>query len=386
MSNVAMNTDVSMAQRSALRPAFIGGGFMAQVHSVAARAAGATPSALLSSSLPNAKAAAERLGVTQAFESLDELLSSDVDVIHICSPNATHAPYALRALEAGKHVICEKPLGTNIHEAARMTELARQLGLTATVPFVYRFHPMVREARDLVRRNMLGAVLTIQGGYMQDWLMDASNDDWRVDAELGGASRVFADIGSHLCDLIEFVTDDRIVSLSSRTRVVHPNRAHNRNVTTEDLAAVIFETAGGALGTLVVSQLAPGRKNRLTIEISGQTRSLAFDQEQPESLWLGEREGSRTILRDPLLLSADAARLSRLPAGHPQGYQDAFNAFVADSYDAILGQPADGLPTFSDGLRAVRITEAVLASARSGERVSLETESTYKISADELIA
>jgi predicted dehydrogenase len=245
---------------------------------------------------------------------------------------------------------------------------------------------MVREARDLVRRNMLGAVLTIQGGYMQDWLMDATDDDWRVDAEVGGVSRVFADIGSHLCDLIEFVTDDRIVSLSARTRVVHPNRAHNRNVSTEDLAAVIFETAGGALGTLVVSQLAPGRKNRLTIEISGQTRSLAFDQEQPESLWLGEREGSRTILRDPLLLSADAARLSRLPAGHPQGYQDAFNAFVADSYDAILGQTADGLPTFSDGLRAVRITEAVLASARSGERVSLETESAYKISADELIA
>jgi predicted dehydrogenase len=368
-----MRTDVTPAQRSALRPAFIGGGFMAQVHSAAARAAGATPAALLSSSLASAKAAARRFGITQTFDSLDELLATDIDVIHICSPNATHADYAIRALEAGKHVICEKPLGTSVREAAQMTDLARRLGLTATVPFVYRFHPMVREARDLVRRDMLGPLLTIQGGYMQDWLMDATDDNWRVDSELGGASRVFADIGSHLCDLIEFITYDRIVSLTASTRVVHSERVQNRNVSTEDLAAVIFETAGGALGTLVVSQLAPGHKNKLTIEISGQTRSLAFDQEQPESLWLGERGSSRTIVRDPRLLSEDAARLSHLPAGHPQGYQDAFNAFVADSYDAILGQTAHGLPTFSDGLRAVRITEAVLESARSGKRVSLET-------------
>ena len=346
---------------------FVGGGFMAEVHSRSARAAGAQLRGASSSSADRSRAAAERLGLERGYERLDDLLQDDsVDVVHVCTPNATHAPIALRAIEAGKHVVCEKPLATSVADAEQLVLAAASAGVTATVPFVYRFHPMVREARARVARGEIGPLLSISGSYLQDWLLDSGDDDWRVDASTGGPSRAFADIGSHLVDLIEFVTGDRISRLAATKRTVFAERASNRDIATEDAVAVVAETRGGALGTLLVSQVAPGRKNRLLIEISGSAESIQFDQEQPETLWLGRRAGSSLLMRDPDTLTPDAARLSRVPAGHPMGYQDAFAGFVADSYAAIGGADPDGLPTFADGLRAVRVTDAVLASCATG--------------------
>jgi predicted dehydrogenase len=221
---------------------------------------------------------------------------------------------------------------------------------------------MVRELRARVAGGGAGVVSTVSGGYWQDWLSRPGDDDWRVDPGLGGRSRAFADIGSHWCDLVEFVTGDRIVRLSARTVVVQ-SRARVVAAPTEDAAVVGFVTAGGVLGSVVVSQVAAGRKNRLVVEVSGTESSYVFDQEDPERLWVGAREGARVLVRDPGVLSAAAARYARLPAGHAQGYQDCFDAFVADTYRAVAGEVAEGLPTFADGLRAVRITEAVLHSA-----------------------
>ncbi len=349
------------------RAAFIGGGFMAGVHSRAARAARAQLTGVASSSTASAERAAAAHGFERVYRSTDELFADEsVDVVHICTPNTTHAGFALAAIEAGKNVICEKPLATSVADAEQLVAAAARRGVTATVPFVYRFHPMVREARARVARGDLGTLLTIQGGYLQDWLLSASDDDWRVDTALGGPSRAFADIGSHLCDLVEFVTGDRVVRLAATKRTVFSERASNRDIATEDVVALVLQTASGGIGTLLVSQVAPGRKNRLTIEISGTAESIFFDQEQPETLWLGRRGGSELLLRDGTGLSSDAARLSILPGGHPLGYQDAFNAFVADSYSAAHGAQPEGLPTFSDGLRAVRLTDAVLRSAATG--------------------
>jgi predicted dehydrogenase len=351
---------------------FVGGGFMAEVHSRAARSARARLGGVVASTPERGASAAQRLGIDRGYASLDEMLADPViDVVHVCTPNAQHAAQALAVIAAGKHVVCEKPLTVTVAEAERLVAAAREANVTATVPFAYRFHPMVREARARVRVGEVGRLFSIHGSYLQDWLLTEDDDNWRVDAEAGGASRAFADIGSHLVDLIEFVTGDRITRVAATKRTFFGSRPNHPAVTNEDAVAVALETAGGALGTLLVSQVAPGRKNRLHVEIAGSAESVGFDQENPESLWLGRRRGSEVIARDPEFLHADAARLSVVPSGHPQGYQDAFNGFVADTYAAIAGEAPAGLPRFEDGLRAVQLTEAVMLAATSGEWVEL---------------
>ena len=363
-------TDRAATTVRPLRVGIVGGGFMAAVHTRAARAARARLVGIVASTALSSMRAAESLGVERAYDSVDELLTDgDIDAVHILTPNATHFDFALAAIRAGKNVICEKPLATSTADAAELAAAAETSGVTATVPFAYRFHPMVREARTRVAAGVTGRLLSIQGSYLQDWLLSESDDNWRVDEKQGGPSRAFADIGSHLVDLVEFVSGDRILRVQALTRTVFGERSENRPVTTEDLVAVLFETNAGAVGTLVVSQVAPGRKNRLHLELAGTDESVVFDQEDPETLWLGRRAGSELLRRDESL-SADALRLSVLPPGHPLGLQDAFNAFVADSYAAIGGEYRDGLPTFEDGVRAVQVTDAVLESARTGEWTS----------------
>jgi len=365
-----MTTDVMETARP--RVGIIGGGFMGAVHSRAARSAGATLVGVASSSASSADRAARTLSIPRGYASVDELLADPgIDTVHVCTPNASHATYAHAAIAAGKNVICEKPLATSVHEAAQLLDSAEDSGVTATVPFVYRYHPMVREARARVAAGRVGPLLTIQGTYLQDWLLRETDDDWRVDERLGGPSRAFADIGSHLCDLIEFITGDRITRLAASKRTVFDERSNHREITTEDAVALVAETASGAIGTLLVSQVAPGRKNRLTVELAGTAESLLFNQEEPETLWLGRRSGSQLLARESSELSADAARLSLVPAGHPMGYQDAFNAFVADSYAAASGASPEGLPVFRDGLRAVTVTDAVLTSAADGAWVDV---------------
>lgn len=357
---------------SRLRAAIVGGGFMAEVHSRAARAARADLAGIVSSTPERSAAAADRLGIGRSYGSLDELLADDtVDVVHVTTPNALHAGQALAVLASGKDVVCEKPLATSIPDAQRMVAAAE--GRTATVPFVYRFHPLVREARARFASGEAGNVLSVNASYLQDWLLGSDDDNWRVDADQGGRSRAFADIGSHLVDLVEFVSGDRVSRVVATKRTVFAERAAHGGITTEDAVAVVIETRSGALGTLLVSQVAPGRKNRLWLEIAGSAESVAFDQEQPETLWIGRRKGSLVIPRDADQLTEDAARLCVVPSGHPQGYQDAFNAFVADSYAAVAGENPDGLPRFTDGLRAVQVTDAVIDSAESGTWIEMGT-------------
>jgi predicted dehydrogenase len=350
------------------------------VHAHAVRAAGGTVVGVLASTPDRSRAAAQRLGAERAYEGADALAEDEtVDVVHVCTPNHLHEDLAQRALKAGKHVICEKPLAVDAEGAQRLADLAADTPLCAAVPFAYRYYPTVHEARHRIASGESGSVYLIHGTYLQDWLLTADDDNWRVDAELGGASRAFADIGSHWCDLAEFVTGQRIARLSARTMTAIPERLHDagreafapgngdgvlRSVSTEDAVVLQFETDAGALGSAVLSQISAGRKNRLWLEVDAGAEALAFDQEDAEALWLGRRERSAIIRRDPATLSPGAARLAVLPAGHPQGYQDCFNLFVADVFAAIeTGTAPDGLPSFADGLRAARITDAVLTSA-----------------------
>ncbi|GIF01309.1 Gfo/Idh/MocA family protein [Paractinoplanes rishiriensis] len=323
------------------RSGIVGAGFIGEVHARAVRAAGGVLVAVSSRDATSTAAAAVRLSAERPASSVAELVEADdIEVVHICTPNHLHAPVAERAITAGKHVICEKP-------------------------FVYRFYPTVRDARGRVRRGDVGALRLVHGSYLQDWLSRPDDHDWRLEAALGGGSRAFGDIGVHWCDLVEFTTGHRITRLVARMTTV-PRGIGHPQPDTEDAATVMFETDRGAIGAMVISQVSPGRKNRLWFSLDGADQSLQFDQELPDSLWVGEREQNTVVHRGGESSTGDAARYNVVPAGHPQGYLDCFTAFVADVYAAAAGLPPDGLPTFDDGLRAALVTDAVLTSAAGG--------------------
>ncbi len=363
-----------------LRVAVAGTGFIGAVHARSARLAGARLVGVAASTPERSEAAAAQLGADRAYPSAEALATADeVDVVHICTPNHLHVPLAEAALAAGKHVVCEKPLALDAASARRVVQLAEESGRLAAVPFAYRYYPTVREARERVRTGATGPLWLLHGTYLQDWMLRPDDDNWRVESDLGGASRAFADIGSHWCDLAEFVSGHRVTRVCARVMTALPERRHGapraafapsdgggeiRRVGTEDAALIQFETDRGAIGSAVISQVSAGRKNRLWLELDGAEEALVFDQESPESLWCGRREATTILRRDPATLSPPAARLAFLPAGHPQGYADCFDLFVADAYAAVAGGEApDGMPVFADGLRAAQITEAVLASA-----------------------
>lgn len=341
-----------------VRSAVIGAGMIGRVHSWAVHAAGGRLVSVLSRNgrEPDLarKARAER-----ETNSLAELVEADdIDVVHICTPNDSHVELALRVIESGKHVICEKPIATTLDDARELTAAAEEAAVIAAVPFVYRFHPNVRETRARMARGDAGRLWLMHGSYLQDWLSRATDRNWRVDPAKGGVSRAFGDIGVHWCDLMEFVTGHRIARLSARF-----GSAFEARIGTEDGSVVMFETDRGAIGSLVVSQVSPGRKNRLWFSFDGTEASFSFDQETPDRLWVGGREDTRLIMRSPELASSfDAARLSQVPSGHTQGYREAFAAFVGDVYAAISGEHVEGLPTFADGLRAAVLTDAVVQS------------------------
>lgn len=355
------------------RSGIVGAGFIGEVHARAVRSAGGVLTAVAGRDPRSSEAAAGRLLAGRAAVSPEELIEADdVDVVHICTPNHLHAPLAERALAAGKHVICEKPLTTDVDSSRKLAALAAGSALVAAVPFVYRFYPTVRDARGRVRRGDLGPIRLLHGSYLQDWLSRPEDRNWRIDAGLGGGSRAFGDIGVHWCDVVEFTTGQRITRLAARMLTV-PRGADLPRPDTEDAATVMFETDGGAIGSVVVSQVSPGRKNRLWFSLDGARASLQFDQELPDSLWVGGRDQNTVVHRGAEAATGDAARYTVVPVGHPQGYIDCFTAFVADVYAAAAGDPPDGLPTFDDGLRAAVVTDAVLSSATGGGWVEVPT-------------
>jgi predicted dehydrogenase len=378
-----------------LRVGVIGAGMVGALHARSALLAGAELAAVAAGSAASAERARDQLGFARAYADPLELIADErIDVVHICTPNHLHVELATAAIAAGKHVVCEKPLAIEAAAAAAA-------GVIAAVPFVYRFYPMVREARARVAAGTLGPVGLISGVYLQDWLAAAGSSNWRVDPALGGPSRAFADIGSHWCDLVEFVSGQRIAALSAQLRTTRSKRPRGdgagptfapaaarpgdwAQVETEDVAVVSFRTNRDAVGSVVVSQVSPGAKNQLRFELTGEEATLSFDQQAPDQLLLGELERRSLIERDPTRLTPEAAPYATLPAGHPQGFADCFEAFVADVYRSIeAGAPVAGLPGFDAGARGVRLTEAVLRSGREESSwVEIEDEVVPMTSAD----
>jgi predicted dehydrogenase len=375
---------------AAKKVAILGAGMIGDVHRRAAMLAGAQVLGVMASTPERSREVAEAWGAEQAYGSIEEVSESKAEVVHICTPNASHVPFAVALMQAGKHVLCEKPLGVSLEDARYAAKVAKDADVVNTVPFAYRFHPMVREMRARVQSEDFGAINLMHGSYLQDWLLNPKATSWRVDPKAGGPSRAFGDIGSHWCDLVEWVTGDRIARLVATTSITIKQRpaataatfsaaesdAPLVDVETEDSALILFRTANDIAGSAVISQLSAGRKNRLWVEVDGIHQSAVFDQELPEQLWIGSEAGAELLVRDPNRGSAEQRRLSMLPAGHAQGYAQCFENYVADSYAAVDAHDGDdqvpeGLPTFADGARAAEICDAMLRSAASGEWVSV---------------
>jgi len=291
-------------------------------------------------------------------------------------------------LEAGKHLLCEKPLAMTPAESAALAELGRSRPRqAAAVCYNIRFYPLCLQAREMIRRGELGEIYHVTGSYSQDWLLHASDYNWRVLAEEGGDLRAVADIGSHWLDLTQAITGLEVESICADLSTVHPVRYRPVGevetfqgkdaapvattpirITTEDYGGVLLRYENGAKGAMWVSQVTAGRKNSLRWEIAGSKASLAWDSERPDELWIGQRdEPNRTLLRDPSLLCPEARAAASYPGGHNEGFGDTFKQLFRAFYGAIAaGHPADLGPvaTLSDGHRELLLCDAILRSHR----------------------
>jgi predicted dehydrogenase len=377
--------------------AVIGTGFIGPVHVEALRRLGVRVRGILGSTSQKSQAAAERLRLEKAYASLDELLADpEVDVVHITSPNRFHYEQARRALKAGKHVVCEKPLAMNVQESSELVRLAKASDRICAVCYNIRFYPLCLEARARVASGQLGRIFHVTGSYQQDWLLYPTDYNWRVLASEGGAVRAIGDIGTHWFDLLTFILGQPIVAVCAELRTIWPKRykptgstetfqtkiqtaqsANEVPIDTEDYGAVLIRFADGTPGVLVVSQVTAGAKNRLRWEIAGQRMALAWDSERPNEMWLGYRDQpNQLLLRDPSLLSPPARICADYPGGHNEGFPDTFKQLFRAIYEAIeTGRYRDNLiPTFADGHREILLCEAILQSHQQRRWVELPAE------------
>lgn len=295
-----------------------------------------------------------------------------MNFVSIVTPNHVHVPAALAALDAGFHVVCDKPLSHRLDDAQELAKRVAASGRLFCLTHNYAGYPMVREARALIADGAVGSVRRVNGEYLQGWLagsLEGSGNKqagWRTDPERAGAAGCFGDIGSHVQHLVEFVTGLEVESVCADLSRWVPGRA------LDDDGNVLLRFRGGARGVLVASQVAVGEENRIGMKVYGELGGLEWSQTAADTLTLKwpdravtqHRTGGPTV-------SAAAAQATRLPAGHPEGYLEAFAVlyrnFARDVRAVAAGQPAErDYPGIDDGLRGLRFIEAVVASSAEG--------------------
>ena len=377
-----------------LKTLVFGAGFVGRVHIEAIRRLGNVELCGIGIGPDDdAKKLGAELNVDRVSADYRELLKDrEVDAVHICTPNASHFPIAKAALEAGKHVLCEKPLATSATEARELVELAQMTGLRNCTFHNLRFYPMIQQARRICESGELGEILIVQGTYSQDWLLYETDWNWRLSATEGGRSRCLADIGSHWCDGMEHVTGLRITSLCSDIQTFHKTRKKPKHavdtfsgkplkpedyddvsIDTEDYAAVMFRMGDRTRGCFTVSQVSAGRKNSYRFEIFGTKAGVAWDGEKQDELWIGHRSSpNQLLLKDPSLLKPEARSYADLPGGHSEGYDDTFKQVFRRFYRSIENPDVKtDYPQFADGLRQLNILDAEFASNESQGWVSV---------------
>ncbi|HUB83624.1 MAG TPA: Gfo/Idh/MocA family oxidoreductase [Bryobacteraceae bacterium] len=368
------------------KTAVFGTGFMGRVHLEAIRRLGHVEVVALASLQDDvARRLAAQYGVKRVESNYRKVLEDPkIDAVHICTPNNQHYPMASEALAAGKHVVCEKPLARNVDEARKLVAEAAKSGKQDCLNHNLRYYPLVQHIRRMCEAGELGDILVVQGTYSQDWLLYDTDYNWRVEGD-HGASRTFADIGSHWFDMAEHVTGQRVTSLCAdfqtfyKTRkkpkgtvetfggkMLHPDQYDEVPISTEDYCGAIFRMGERTRGAMTVSQVSAGRKNQLRIEVYGTRGAAAWDQEKPNELWIGSRNANNQVLvKDPSLLLPGAQSYAEQPGGHAEGYPDTFKQNFKRFYASLASQDAETeYPRFRDGLRQLTILEAALESQK----------------------
>jgi predicted dehydrogenase len=369
-----------------LNAAIVGLGFVGRAHLDALRRLGIPVQGALGSTAERSKASADSLHLPRAYTSLDELAADpSVQVVHLCTPNHLHFQEASQLLRAGKHVLCEKPLALDSRESAALVSLLKQTGLVGGVAYNLRYYPLCQEARALIRRGGIGHVKVVHGSFLQDWLLFATDWNWRLESKLGGDLRAVSDIGTHWMDLAMWLTGSKISEVCADLGTILPTRRRPKGrvesfqkaesteteevmITTDDYASVLLHFENEARGVVTVSQVSAGRKARLWFEIDGSEGSLAFDSESPNHLWIGRRDRACEVLpKDPALQSPESRGYAAYPGGHPEGYPDTFAQLFKDFYGYLakgdLRAPRT-FPTFETGHDELVLCEAIAESAQ----------------------
>jgi predicted dehydrogenase len=361
----------------------VGGGqgaFIGAVHRIAARlddrfdlVAGA-----LSSDPQRAQASADEAGIARSYSDWREMARAEaarddgIDAVAIVTPNHLHAPVATAFLEAGIHVVCDKPLAISLAQGEALAKLAREKNRLFALTHTYSGYPLVRHARELIESGELGEIRVVQVEYAQDWLAEPIETSgtnkqagWRTDPALAGPAGCLGDIGTHAYHLAAFVTGMTPHALSAEVHTFVPGRR------IDDHVQAMLRYPNGARGMLWASQVASGAENALRLRVYGTKASLTFDQEHPNELWFTPLGGSAERLTRGRVKSAIAAHATRVPSGHPEGYLEAFAQLYKDAalqieaLDAGRALPAESLllTTVEDGVAGLRFIDAMLASS-----------------------
>jgi len=379
-----------MKAKATVRVGIVGTGFIGPAHLEALRRNNVNVVGLAEATAELAAEKADLLGIGKAYESMDAMLADpDIDVVHLATPNYLHYPHAKAVLEAGKHVVCEKPLAMNSEQTADLVRIAKESGKVNAINFNIRFYPMAQQARAMVQNGEIGDLFILQGSYLQDWLLLETDWNWRLEPDLGGSLRAVGDIGSHWLDLMSFITGLKVKEVMADFKTFHPIRKkplkeietftgkmltpedyEDKPIKTEDYASILLHYENGVHGVLTVSQVSSGRKNRIYFEISGSKSSLVWNGERPNELWIGQRSApNQVLMKDPSLLSPEAQSTASYPGGHNEGFPDTFKQLYNKVYNYILAGDFDAkpdFPTFADGHYEQVLCEAIERSAREG--------------------
>jgi predicted dehydrogenase len=294
------------------------------------------------------------LSGTAAVADSAPLRDPAIDVVHVTTANDLHPPLVREALRAGKHVLCEKPLAGDLEGAEKLAEWAQLSGRQTAICQNYRFLPLLVELAWRMQAGELGPVHLARGGFLQEWLLLGTDDDWRLDTSRGSLSRTAADIGVHWLDLVEMITGQKVEAVVSQLGYLHGRK-------TEDHAGILLRFDGGMQGVCTLSQASAGRRNEVEVSLDGTAGSATWLSERRDELRMGARDRAAKIITRANMRSPAARDLVKRPPSNDEGRRNLFAAF----YDAIDGKPSPvPLPTFLDGLRHVRFAEAAIVSAR----------------------